>query len=113
MAAVGGSIRELSLQGRNFAVLADNDVSRKIGGSENSVEANGDGTGRLIKNQMPFNLDGVSVACDDSRGDQEFVQDIADSNDFVTGTITYADGSVWQGNVQVVGEIVHSNANAS
>ncbi len=44
MAAVGGSIESVTLDGRTFAVAADAEAQRKLGGFENEVQANGDGT---------------------------------------------------------------------
>ena len=37
MAAVGGSIQEVILAGRTFAVAADAEAQRKLGGWENEV----------------------------------------------------------------------------
>lgn len=113
MSATGGSIRELSLEGRNFSVPADTDSPRKVGGSENDVEPNGDGTARLIKIITTAGLDSLAVSCDDARGDQEFVQALADTNDFFTGSITYANGTTWSGALQIVGEVIYNPANTT
>jgi hypothetical protein len=80
MGAVGGSIESVSLNGRNFAVAADAEAQRKLGGFENEVMANGDGTARLIKTRVPLSLDGLTVEVDDDRGDQEFLHDLTDIN---------------------------------
>lgn len=109
MASVGGSIESVSLDGRNFAVAADADVSRKKGGYENEVQANGDGTARLIKTRVPFMLSGLVVEVDDSRGDHEFLQDLANANDYFPITVTYASGVVYQGSGQIVGEVQVGN----
>ena len=71
MAAVGGSIESVNLSGREFAVAADAEAQRKLGGFENEVQANGDGTARLIKTRVPLSLDGLTIEIDDDRGDQE------------------------------------------
>ena len=60
MAAIGGSIQEVALQGRTFAVAADAESQRKLGGFENEVQPNGDGmTARLIKTRVTWMLDGL------------------------------------------------------
>jgi len=54
MAAVGGSLESITLNGREFPVAADVEAQRKLGGWENEVLANGDGSGRLIKTRVPL-----------------------------------------------------------
>lgn len=109
MAAIGGSIESITIRGREFPVTADADVNRKLGGYENAVEANGDGSARIIKTRVTPMLSGLVVECDDARGDQEFLQDVADGNEFEPTAIAYADGSVYQGSATIMGELQHSN----
>ena len=104
MAAVGGSIESVTLEGRTFSVPADAEVTRKIGGWENEVEANGDGTGRLIKTRVPFSLDGLTVSIDDTRDDAEYLQELQDRRDFFPVSITFASGKTYQGTGQITGE---------
>ncbi len=113
MPAIGGSIESLTLDGREFAVAADAEAQRKLGGFENEVLANGNGTARIIKTRVPLSLDGVVVEIDDSRGDHEFIQDLSDSNDFVAVSISYASGETYQGTAQVVGETQASSQSAT
>lgn len=77
MPAIGGSIESVSLDGRNFAVAADAEAQRKLGGFENEVQANGDGNARLIKTRVPLSIDGLTIEVDDDRGDHEFLQDLS------------------------------------
>ena len=107
----GGSIESITIDGRNFSVTADADVNRKLGGSENETQANGDGTARDIKTRVPWALAGLVVSCDDSRGDHEFLQAVSDNNDPVTVAVTYADGSVYQGAGTINGELQQTNQN--
>ena len=111
--AVGGSIESIELDGRGFSVAADAEAQRKLGGFENEVQANGDGTARIIKTRVPLSIDGLTVQVDDSRGDQEFLQDLSDRNDFFIIGITYASGSTYQGTAQLVGEMQASSQNAT
>ena len=113
MAAVGGSIESISLGGRIFAVAADAEAERKLGGFENEVQANGDGTARLIKTRVPLSISGLTVEVDDFRGDAEFLQALADRPDFFPIAITYASGLVYQGTAQIVDETVSSSQNAT
>ena len=111
--AVGGSIESIELDGRGFSVAADAEAQRKLGGFENEVQANGDGTARIIKTRVPLSLDGLTLQTDDARGDQEFLQDLSNRNDFFVIGITYASGSTYQGQAQIVGEMQTSSQNAT
>ncbi len=113
MASVGGSIQEVSLNGRNFAVAADAEVNRKIGGWENEVMANGDGTARLIKTRVPLSIEGLTVEVDDTRDDHQYLQQISDMKDFVTLSITFASGAVYVGRCQIVNDLQSSSKNAT
>lgn len=112
MPGVGGSIVNLALGGRNFPVTKDADVDRSLGGSSNEVEANGDGSARIIKTIEVWGLENVQVAIDDSRQDQEFIQALADGNDFFDSEVTYISGSVYSGLGQITGKITYSNGGA-
>ncbi len=110
---IGGSIESFTIAGRTFSVAADAEVQRKIGGFENEVQANGDGTARLIKTRVPLSLDGLTVDIDDAQDDAQFLQDIQDANNFEPIAITYASGEVYQGTAQIVGETQVSSQNAT
>lgn len=113
MTAVGGSLESINLKGRTFSVAADADVARKLGGFENEVEVNGDGSGRLIKTRVPFSKEGITISVDDDRGDQEFLQNLANLKDFFAINATYASGAVWQGDGQLTGDLVYSSQSAT
>lgn len=113
MAAVGGSIESVTLDGRSFAVAADAEAQRKLGGFENEVQANGDGTARLIKTRVPLGIDGLTVEIDDDRGDHEFLQELSNRNDFFPIALTYASGITYQGTAQITGETQASSQNAT
>lgn len=110
---VGGSIEALTLDGRTYSVAADAEAQRKIGGFENEVQANGDGTARLIKTRVPLSLDGMTLDIDDAQDDAQFLQDLQDGNSFFPISITYASGKVYQGTAQIVGETQTSSQNAT
>lgn len=113
MAAVGGSIESVTLRGREFAVAADAEAQRKLGGWENEVMANGNSTARLIKTRVPLSLAGLTLEVDDDRGDHEFLQDLANAPDFFPIAITYASSLTYQATAQIVGELQASSQNAT
>lgn len=105
MPSVGGSIESVTLDGREFAVAADAEAQRKLGGWENEVQANGNGSARLIKTRVPLMIDGLTLDIDDSRGDHEFLQELSDRTDFFPIAITYASGVTMQGTANITGEM--------
>lgn len=113
MASVGGSIESVALDGRNFPVAADAEAQRKLGGFENEVQANGDGTARIIKTRVPLMIDGLSLEVDDDRGDQEYLQGLSDRTDFFPIAITYASGATYQGRAMISGELQTSSQNGT
>lgn len=113
MAAVGGSIESVTIRGREFPVAADAEAQRKLGGWENEVQANGNGTARIIKTRVPLSITGLTLEVDDSRGDHEFLQEVADLSDFVPIGITYASGSTYQGSATITDELQSSSQNAT
>lgn len=113
MTAVGGSIESVTLDGRTFSIAADADSNRKIGGWENEVQSNGDGTARLVKTRVPSSLDGITLSIDDTRGDAEYLQELQNRKDFFPVSITYASGVVYQGDMQIVGEKQISSQNST
>lgn len=110
--SVGGSIESVSLDGRLFAVDGGAEAQRKLGGFENEVQANGDGSARLIKTRVPLSIDGLSLTIDDDRGDHEFLQALANRKDFYAISITFASGAVYQGTAQITGEMQYSSQNS-
>jgi len=113
MSAIGGSIESVTLAGREFPVAADAESQRKLGGFENEVQANGDGSTRTVKTRVPWSIDGLTLEVDDDRGDQEFLQDLSDANtDFAFGA-NFVSGATYQGTGQIVGETQVSSQNAT
>jgi hypothetical protein len=104
-ATVGGSIESISIRGRLFAVASDADASRKLGGFENEIQSNGDGSARIVKTRVPWSLSGIVVDINEDRADQEFLQEISDEKDYVTMAITFASGVTYQGRGMITGEM--------
>lgn len=111
--STGGSIESLTINNRIFSVAADAEATRKLGGFENEVQANGDGTARIIKTRVPLSIEGVVVDINDTRGDSEFLQDVSDATDFVPIVITYASGVSYQGEATLTGDFGTSSQNTT
>jgi hypothetical protein len=113
MAAVGGSIESVSVDGRLFAVATDASASRNLGGFKNEVAANGNGTARLLKTRVPWMLEGLTLEVDDDRSDHEFLKKVSDSSDFVDITITFASGHTYQGSGTIVDDVNYDSSKAT
>ena len=110
--STGGSFVSIVLDGREFAVAADAEGQTKLGGFENDLQANGDGSARVIKTRVPWSIDGLTLAVDDINGDHEFLQELADRPGTFPVAITMPSDVVWQGVGQITGELQVSSTNA-
>lgn len=113
MTAIGGSVESISFAGREFAVASDGDGQIKLGGYENEIGMNGNKTGRILKTTVAHSIAGLTYSIDTSNGDHEFLQERANGKGFEDFTITYASGSIYQGQSQIVGEFTYSTASAT
>jgi hypothetical protein len=113
MPAVGGSIQSITIRGRIFPVASDAEANKKLGGFENEVQANGDGTARKIMTRVPWAIDGLQVEINDDKGDHEFLQEIADLKDYVSIEMELASGTIYVGTGTITDEIQGSSQNAT
>lgn len=113
MGAIGGSILEISIHGRNFSVAADADINRRLSGTVNELQFNGNNTARIIKTRGGWMLGGVQVAIDPDLEDEEFLRDIIERAAFGDVTISFADNSVYAGNGTITGEVEYSSGSAT
>ena len=102
---VSGSIVRVTLDGREFPVAYDAESDRSLGGYNNEVEMNGNRTARLIKKMTAAKLSGIGIVIDDARADQEYIQKLADKKGFFGVEVEYVNGSIYGGQLQIIGEI--------
>jgi hypothetical protein len=105
MSAIGGSIESVTIANRNFSVAADADGQRKLGGFENEIQVNGDGTARKVMTRVAWMVSGLTLSVDDGNGDHEFLQERADAKVYDPISITYASGKTYSGTGTVSGEM--------
>ncbi len=113
MSAVGGSIEAVDLSGREFAVTAEATGNRKLGGFENAVNSNGNGSARTTKTRVPWMLSGLDLEIDDTRGDQEYLQDLANRKDYFDVSVTLVSGVTYNGTGQIVEAIEFDTTNST
>ena len=104
MPAVGGSVESVTINGRLYAVAADAEGQRKLGGKENEVQPNGNGTARLVQVPVTWSVEGLTLEVDDSRGDDEELQAQSNRPDFFPIAFTFASGIVYSGTGQMTGD---------
>jgi len=103
--STGGSVQNCSIDGRGFAVAADADVTVNIGGLTNEVQANGDGSTRTIKTRVPWSASGLALVIDESRGDLEFLREVAARTEDVPIALEFVSGTVRQGRGTIVDNV--------
>lgn len=113
MAATGGSIETVNINNRLFPVDADADAERDLGGFTKTKMPNGDGSARSNKKRKVWSISGLTLACDDERQDQEFLQNVADSEADVPMGVTLVTGITYGGQGTVVEDIKFSTDGAS
>ena len=110
---VGGSMESVSWFGREFAVAADADGNRDLGGFEVEFQSNGNPTGRFIMTRKGWGMDGLSLSIDDDNGDQEFLQEKINAGKAGPFVATHASGAIYQAVGQLVGELKVSTMNTT
>jgi hypothetical protein len=101
----GGSVQGVTIKGRYFPVDAESDVNKTLSGFTNEIKPNGDGSQRMIKSVKTGKLESIKVQIDNARQDLEFLQEVADSLDFVDVDLTEIDGTIYSGSMQLTGDI--------
>ena len=105
MAINGGPIEEINIHGRPFTVVGDSGGTRGLGGKESEVKVDGAGNPYASSSRVPSGLSDLDILVDDDRGDQEFLQDIANRAAFGNVTVTFNSGAIYGGLMTISGEI--------
>lgn len=103
--AIHGAMRSLTINGRGFKIAHDGSGNKVMGGRNNEVAMNGDSSFRVLQTVMPGSLNDLQVEIDDSRGDQEYLQGIADDGLPIPVVATYAADVSYTGDVVLSGEL--------
>jgi hypothetical protein len=114
----GGSIQEVSIGARVFSVAADAEGTRKLGGFESEIKMNGDASSREILTRVAWSITGLVLSCDETRADQDFIQDCSDGigsdkDGYFPITITDAGGFTRRGRGKPNGEAPFNTMNST
>jgi hypothetical protein len=113
MSTIVGPLEAVNIGGREFEVASDADISRALGGKENTILPNGGGGARQQKVAKPWSLSGLQVVVDDSRDDHAYLQEIADAPGWTECAATFASGITFSGSGTIVGEFTYSSTNGT
>ncbi len=109
MSAVAGPLRRVSIDGRSFSPAGAEPPKRVLGGPQISeIEANTDGTVRVITEFVPAQYKDVVLTLDDSQQDLEFLKSIQERNALGEGVacaFTEASNITYRGAYFIVGEV--------
>ena len=103
--SASGSLESCTVDGRRFSVAADSDADIDVGGYTNEFQPNGDGTGRDVMTRKGWKVSGVTLSINHNRGDQQFLQQKANSLVPYPCTFTLVDGTVYAGVGKVNGDL--------
>jgi hypothetical protein len=103
--AVGGPIESIVLGGRRFSVNSEDAANVSLDGFSNEVKENGDGGRRLVKSRVPAMIENLNVEIDTGLDALEYLQDLRDGLAFFDVVLTYCDGTVYAGAMQLTGDV--------
>lgn len=95
MASVGGSVKEITFDGRPFSIASDADATINFGGTKATPSPNGDGTARYLGAIECWSVGGLDVAIDHDKGDAQFLKAAAKALVPKSFTIEFIDGTVY------------------
>ena len=103
--SIAGAMRSLSIDGRPFKVAHDGSGNKVMGGRNNEIAMNGDGSFRVLQTVMPGSFSDIQIEVDDSLGDQEYLQGFANTGLPAPIVTTYAANISYMGDLVIAGEI--------
>ena len=104
MSKAGGALESIVINGRRFTCDAEDEPKFKLPGFENEVVANADGTFRQKKTRVAGTITDINIVTDDSREDQQFIEESAAGLYFLAVSATKVDGTLVSGNMQITDE---------
>jgi hypothetical protein len=101
----GGPIESITIKGRRFACDGEDSAKIQLGGFNNELKPNGDGTPRQIKSRKLATISDLNPKIDPANGDLEYLQEIQNGFEMADTAITLVDGTVYSGAMQITDEV--------
>ena len=99
-----GPAESIVIAGRRFPCNSEDDVTVRLPGFTNEVKMHGDGSSHNVKSRKSGKLSGINVYINHEEDDLEFLQEQMDKHENIDIVLTMCDGTVYNGNMQIVGE---------
>lgn len=101
-----GPLESITIKGRRFAVAEDDTTNINLGGKNNEVYANGDGTVRVQQSRVPSSVEGINIIFDPDKDDDGYLSEIKETGDLFDCSITANDGTIFSGSMQLIGDLI-------
>jgi hypothetical protein len=101
VAVRGGTPLGLTVNGKTFDIAADANPTVMTGGFENEAAITGNGNLHVNRNRKLAGFEGLDISIDPSRGDFEYLQQLADNGEPVNVVLTLASGKSYGGFLSV------------
>jgi hypothetical protein len=103
-----GPFESHTLAGRRFACDGEDDAVLNLGGKNNEIVPNGDGTNRNKQTRVVGTLEGTNLIFDPENSDIEYLADLKNGGKLFDYSGTTNDGIIYSGLVQIVDELKFS-----
>lgn len=110
---IGGTPLSVKVNNREFALASDSATEIALPGFTNTMEANSDGSARLLKMAKLGQISTLTVTIDESRGDYQFLQRIENLGGYVPCQVVTASGAEYNFRGQIVELQPYSTATAT
>jgi hypothetical protein len=91
----------------------DDAANVSLSGFSNETKENGDGSRRLVKSRVPGMIENINVDISTERDDLAYLQGLRDLPGFFDVVLTYCDGTVYVGAMQLTGDVKHDAQQAT
>jgi hypothetical protein len=105
MSNISGPIESITISGRRFPTDGEDSGKVKLGGFNNDVKFNGDGSTRMVRSRAHGSIKDLNVQITHGNKDLEFLTDKKSTSDFFDVSLTYCDGTIYAGSMQFVDDI--------
>jgi hypothetical protein len=102
---ISGPIESITIAGRRFPVEGEDAGSVILAGFKNEVKFYGDGGKHLLRSRANGSIKGLNVGITHENKDLEYLRDKQSMSDFFDVSLTYCDGTVYAGSMQLVDDI--------
>lgn len=105
MTVRGGDIRQVMINGREFDVAPESNVTYRLAGFTNETAPTGNGSAHTTQRRKLGGFESLPLSVDPTREDIEFLQSIGDAGEAVPMFMTLANNITYGGSLTIQGAI--------